>query len=229
MDEKDHGNRESLRTLERRLARIDRWLKRCLAACRHGSWSSAVMEVECMEAETRQLRDELWRAAAEEAEGRKLRSRFSLLANARVAVLALVIVLAAGLPLSLEQDLPFSRFAPESLVILTSTESDILDALRETLSSGNKGRVVVQIDVPEGGAQDTPQAGAAVASTEPPKTARPVVTIRREPQTAIREPEVPALRDEVQAAKPSVEEVISLIQVGERALRGLEPAVRVVD
>ncbi len=57
------------KSLERRLRRIERWLKRCMAACRCGSWSSALMEIECMEAETQGFRDDLWKTVEAEANG----------------------------------------------------------------------------------------------------------------------------------------------------------------
>lgn len=223
----DDGGR---RSVYKRLVRIERWLKRCMVACKCGSWSSALMEIECMEAETREFRDALWRAAQEEAEGRRSGTfASSVLRGVRVAGIALVIVMAAVFPLSVDQDRPFRGFAPDSIALLTSTESDIIEALRETLSNGNVGRVVLSMEIPENGKEEVEREKGAAAAVEPVRVRRQISPTQTGDDTRIQESRTVQERPQADSPRsPSVEEVISLIQVGQRALRISEPAIRVV-
>ncbi|MDL2264025.1 hypothetical protein LJC31_05175 [Synergistaceae bacterium OttesenSCG-928-I11] len=215
------------KSLEKRLKRIERWLKRCMVACRCGSWSSALMEIECMEAETQGFRDDLWKTVEAEANGYPVRSRISkVFFAARVAAVSLVFVMAVGLPLSVDQDRPFQGFNVESLALLTSTESEILSALRHSLSSANEGRVILSVEIPEERSETSVTQGAAMAEEERAEevpVARPVL---RNPAPQRPRVEVVAAETPQKREGPSVEEVLSLIQVGERALRLSEPAVR---
>jgi hypothetical protein len=214
--------------LEKRLKRIERWLKRCVAACRCGSWGSALMEIECMEAETRGFREDLWRTAEAEADGRPARPRaYSACFLARVAVISLVFVMAAGLPLSIDQDRPFQGFDTESVALLTSTESEILSALRQSLSSANEGRVILSIELPAERSEPLAVPGTAMADdglTEEAPETRPILRdpASLRPRVEIIAAEVPEERDD----EPSIEGILSLVQIGERALRMPEPAVR---
>lgn len=231
METREHSH------VEKKLSRIDRWLKRCAAACRCGSWNSALMEIECMEAEAKGFREELWDIAAHEAEGRVRRPlRESLYLSLRVAVLASVLVLSAGFPLSMDQDAPFKGFSGNSVAVLTSTESDILDALRASLSNRNADRVVLTLERTEEEEPAKRQSGAAAAddwSSRAPVAARAAVRSERIAKSkdlqGAGKGTAPASPAKQTAAKePSVEEVISLIQVGQRALRISEPAVRIL-
>jgi hypothetical protein len=227
------------RSVDKRLRRIERWLKRCMAACKCGSWSSALLEIECMEAETREFRSDVWRAVEEEAGLVKhLPLRCHFFRAFRVSAIALIIVMAVGFPLSLEQDRPFEAFYGDSLALLTSTESDILGALRESLSNLNEGRVLFSVEVPVELPATPEERGAALASAvEHLPTRTGASSVRRTNDTGaparrpvvVRvEPDPPAQRS-ASGQGPSVEEVISLIQVGQRALRTSEPAVRVIE
>jgi hypothetical protein len=186
------------------------------------------MEIECMEAEAREFRAELWDLASGEAAGKPVRpSRDALFLCLRVSVLAAFFVMAVGLPLSMDQERP-QGFYGDAVTLVTSTENDILQALRESLSSQNRGRVVLSIEFPES-APDLLEIGAASASE--PGLARPLVRAVRLPEIEPEErPPAPDSEEKTEepAAGPSVDEVISLIQVGQRALRVSEPAVKVI-
>jgi hypothetical protein len=206
---------------EKRLGRIERWLKRCARACQCGAWSSAMMEAECMEAEAREFRERLWSAALREVSGARAKPlKERIFSCVRVVSLSAVFVLAAGLPLSIDQDRPFYGFQAESVALLTSTEGEILSALRESLSNRNTGTVVLSIELPEAPViSDEPRPGVAAARTTPiPARAPAVKIVEKAPEPA----PVPA------QTGPTVEEVLSLIEVGQRALRVSEPAVRIV-
>jgi hypothetical protein len=191
------------------------------------------MEIECMEAEAREFRHELWRAAEDDACARRGTSGVTIALGFRVAALAAVLVMASGLPLSIDQDRPL--FFSSEVAVLTSTESDILQALRENLSSRNSGRVFLSIELPETDAEVTAVQGSASASEAPapespmpaPRVVRTVVIERIIPQE-IEEEKTSAASQEQPPAGPSADDVISLIQVGQKALRVSEPAVRII-
>jgi hypothetical protein len=212
--------------MDRRLKRIERWLKRCVAACKCGSWGDALIEIECLEAEAREARGELWLAAEEEA-GEASRRRFGpfFAKGLKVASLAMAMVLAAVIPLSTEFDAQMPGFPEpmESFAILSGPESDIINALRESLSSGNSGRVTITVELPAKSPEPAPKRGAALAAESVLAAAKP-----QSDPTAVEPREEPASPPVPEERRPSVEEVVSLIQVGQRALRVPEPAVRVM-
>jgi hypothetical protein len=207
--------------VESHLKRVERWLKRCVAACRGGSWFDALSEAECLEAEAKGLREKLWRAAEDEAVGAdKIGAGARVFSLLKVAALAMVMVLTAVLPISTDtgsMSLDAAR-APETFEFLTGVESDIINALRKSLSSGNQGAaaLTVTVEIPAKTVPETVKSGAAMAAEAKPEA----VEITVSPQTA----------DEIIAdvpRRPSADEVIALIQVGQRALRVSEPGIKV--
>ncbi|MDR1509637.1 MAG: hypothetical protein LBS53_08365 [Synergistaceae bacterium] len=202
--------------MECHLKRVERWFKRCAAACKCGSWNDALIEADCLEAETKGLREKLWRVIAEEHLGIRARGFGGTVFQAfKVASLALVIVMTAVMPLSVdpEANTEISAAPPASIALLTSAESDIINALRESLSSSNNGRVALTVEIPEKPPVTVGPRGAAMAS-----------------ETAISAPQ-PAEEDKTENPEPrhpSAEEVISLIQAGQRALRVPDPAIRII-
>ncbi|MDR3333073.1 MAG: hypothetical protein LBT08_10645 [Synergistaceae bacterium] len=213
------GESENKKSLEKRLKRIERWLKRCMAACGCGSWSSALMEIECMEAEARGLKDDLWRTVENETLGSRQQAPSFILGVFRVSAVAAAMVMAAVLPLSVDQDRPLQSFEMESIEILTSTESEILSALRQTLSSRNRGAVTFSVEIPA----DLPveKKSVSVASAAEPHR----IAGRKSDAADKAEPRMEP--EEVSPREPTLEDVISLIQVGQRALRASEPAVSI--
>ena len=211
--------------MDRHLKRVERWLKRCIAACKCGSWRDALVEAECLEAETKGLREKLWSAAEDEVLGVPEDSvAHSAFATLKIAILAVAMVLTAVIPISLDPESGALQIAPqfESVALLSSTESDIISALRESLSSGNSGRVVISVEMPQEVTTTGPERGAALAAerTKPaPRNASALI---------VEYPQTPVEEEAKAARRPSTEEVISLIQVGQRALRSSEPAVIVV-
>ena len=187
-----------------------------------------MFEIECMEAEAREFRSELWQVAAS-SELDKTRKPFAarILFGARVLLLAAVILMAGGLPLSMDQESRFQGFQENSLVLLTSTESDILGALRETLSNRNTGRVLISVELPERKQEEKDEKNAASAEEANPEhmKAGPAET-KNEERPAVNEARSAEAPDAEK--EPTVEEVISLIQVGQRALSVMEPAVKVL-
>jgi len=212
--------------MDSHLKRVERWLKRCITACKCGLWSDALAEAECLEAETKGLREKLWSAACDDAQDiPDYGVANSLLATFKITFLAMAMVFTAVIPISLDSESGVLEFAPqrESVVLLSSTESDIINALRESLSSGNSGRVVFSIEeTPEEITTAKQHRGAAMATERSERASKTTASVSVEqPQTLVVE--------EIKTARsPSAEEVISLIQVGQRALQSSEPGVIIV-
>ncbi|MDR0764375.1 MAG: hypothetical protein LBE65_02130 [Synergistaceae bacterium] len=207
--------------VENHLKRVERWLGRCVAACRGGSWRDALSEAECLEAEAKGLREKLWRATEAEVAGAdKIRGCSRVVAPLKVAALALVMVLTAVLPISTDIGplSPETAYAPETFEFLTSDEGDIINALRKSLSGGNRGEAALTAETPK---ETAPAAkakrGAAMASEakEVKASSRAAETGEKIKMTA----ESPR--------RPSADEVITLIQVGQKALRVSEPGIKV--
>ena len=204
--------------MERQLKRVERWLKRCVIACKCGSWSDALAEAECLEAETKGLREKLWIAAEDDVLSVPNRGVANFLVSVlKTGVLAMAIVLSAVIPIAFDSESGVLEFARQrdSVVLLSSTESDIINALRESLSSGNSGSVIISVERPKETTVAESGRGMAMAAEK--------AVIEETPQTPVEVKEqTPAVR------RPSADEVISLIQVGQRALRYSEPGVIVV-
>jgi hypothetical protein len=208
--------------VESHLNRVERWLRRCVAACRGGSWFDALSEAECLEAEAKGLREKLWRAAADDAlDAGRIKAVPRVFSLLKVSALAMIMVLTAVLPISTDIG-PMSRnvaYAPEAFEFLTSEESDIINALRKSLSSGNRGVAVLTVtaEIPkETVLSVAAKSGAAMASEMEPAPEEIALPTRSAEETTA---DVPR--------RPSADEVIALIQVGQRALRVSEPGIKV--
>jgi hypothetical protein len=214
--------------MECHLKRVEQWFKRCVSACKCGSWSEALIEADCLEAETKGLREKLWSLITEECfETKRAGFGGAVFHTLKVAVLAFAIVLSAVIPLSVDQIAApeVSEVPLESFALLTSVESDIINALRESLSSSNNGRVVLTVEIPEKPSAPAVREGAALASEIPVfvKQAKPEI-VAGEPRSAEEDKTV----EEPQQRHPSADEVISLIQVGQRVLRVPDSAIRII-
>jgi hypothetical protein len=188
------------------------------------------MEMECMEAESKGLELELWRLSEEEASaGSSVRFGQRALSCLKITSLAMVIVLAAVIPLATERETGLADFAaPAGTVsLLTSTEKDIIDALRQSLSNANRGRILMTVEIPEPAAPNPSERGAAAAA-ERPASAPAVRAVAKVDDPGPPAPEVSAPPEVAAQVRPSADEVISLIQVGQRALRVSEPAITIM-
>lgn len=189
--------------MEKRLKRVQRWIDRCVEACRCKAWSSALAELECARAELDSASREIW----EIAEGSKTESRngWSLFPKGslvHVFAVTLFILLLAGAPTSTESFNPSHPVASEPGPLVewvTADEKVLLDNLRKSLAGGTAAA----------------SAGPAVSSVRSvnkggsPLTAKPAASLQ---QQAV--PVSPRVETPVQP-----EDLLSLIQVGQRALR----------
>ena len=218
--------------IDKKISRMERWLKRCAASCGCGAWSSALMDVECLQAEARAFREELWAAVENEKPCRAdIPLWKNILSAAKAVSLALFFVMAADFPLSIDQEKPHNAFmlGSGSIALLTSTEGEIINGLREALCKGNRGRVVLTVDIP----QEQPAQPAMMTGTASAKERRasPAVADRVQeisaPVSVVKKTDGAA--QQAEPAELSAEEVVSLIQIGQRALITSDSAIKIVN
>ena len=217
--------------IDKKLGRIERWLKRCAASCGCGAWSSALMDIECLQAEAREFREELWAALENNKQRRAdIPAWRKVFLASRIGFVAMLFVLMTGFPLSVDQDKVSYDFWAEggSIALLTSTESEIINGLRNALSRGNRGRVVVTVDVPER-PQPTKMTGVASASGREPAPTQSRAGRVQETKTAdVKAEKKDAVTPPSAKAELSVEDVVSLVQIGQRALMTSDSAIEIV-
>ncbi|GHV53168.1 hypothetical protein FACS1894216_10660 [Synergistales bacterium] len=207
---------------DKKIKRVERWLKRCAAACGCARWSSAMAEIESMEAEIRGLRASLWAAAEEDASVPAAARSGAALICARVVALAFVMLIFSAASVTMyetENTRIVSNVSRPSIIEpLSIAESDIINALRENLSSNNTVKAI----------------SITVAKGEKAIAVRPAEALPRDTggSLANKDEETPDARtgDAVRnkEAAGTEEEVLSLIQVGQRALMTKEPIVRII-
>ena len=201
--------------MERRVAGIIRWLERCIKAYKDGAVESAFMDAECARADMETLRGDLWK----KLEGRHYARprRFSFFRTAEALFWAFGILLTAATPLALSQDAPQIEDRAEgrfTLEWITPDERELLSNVRKRLDeplASSPGAVTAEEPIAE------PQAAPVLA-----RVAEPV--IRRSPSPAPQ-----PLSDEKIKPETSLtyDNILSLIEVGERAMKNDPPAIRV--
>lgn len=187
--------------MEKKLCKVQRWIERCLLACRSSSWENAVADMECAKAELEGAREELWAIVdGSKVEKRKRRISRSL----GIAVAAVTFVLVASLPVSMPQ--PVVRAVKNSLAwedekllleLVTPDEKNLLKSLRENLSDLNL------VSMPEDPLEKSLQEDVSRGRASLPE----VRTVKKK-----------AVPENVKK-EVALDEVIQLIEIGHRALR----------
>ena len=204
--------------MKKKIARIERWLNRLSAACETKRWDSALVEADCLSAEVREIREDLTHMLENDAiETERIFSRSAVTMSIKSIGIALLIVLVSTIPLAVEADKPWAeqtvskpaKSAPqEMLAWVTPEEDELIRTLRADLSGKN-----------------------AVKQTESvflaPAKKRASLQVKKE---SIVFPEIPITQNI--RVKPEVgisaEDLLALIQIGEKALRGDTPAIKVI-
>lgn len=209
--------------MDKQIKKVQKWLERCLIACRSGSWENALAEMECANAEMEMARKELW--AIVENQEKNDRARFrNLIANTiRAGALALLIVFASAMPLS---RLNISGVLPEIgrdnhiVEFINDEEEVLLQALRNSLSENgfresaftdqSQSTIIRQVDMdPDSEKEERIALSPSGAGTSPAITASNGGT-EKSPEQSL-----------------TLESLIALVQIGEEALRESEPAIKI--
>ena len=195
-------------------ARLQRWLDRLTAACENKKWKSAVAEADCLSAELRMVRDELWEKAEESVEPkRSFNFRTCASFGARSFGIAMAIVCLCTFPIAVESGKPQNIAALptgaenkfEEFTLVTAEEKELLQMLRANLKESN---VAIR-----------------KAEKEAPAAKRKLTARMVERQITDVPEKVPAQR----ADRIKPEELLTLIQIGEKSLRGDTPAIKIIN
>lgn len=207
---------EATPVMKKNIERIQRWLDRLSCACEKDRWDSALIEADCLSAEVGKTREEIWSAVTGVREEK--RSAFSgrqMFMVVRTASVALVIVFAASLPLAREADKPWTaatntvNIKEDRLSWVTPEEEELLLTLRAEMS---------RVDM---------------AAAETAASARRAPTTKNTAGAGGRAPSdngAKITRAETKAANGiNNEDLAALVQIGEKALRGNTPAIKVIN
>ena len=205
--------------MKKKISRIQRWLDRLSAACEKGRWDSALVESDCLSAEVREIREDLARILEnEQTSASDILSRSAVAMSIRSIGIALFIVLVSTIPLAVESERPWSaQYASgpaknsreEMLTWVTREEDELIRTLRTDLSGQNAGNT-------------------ETANVFYPPLKKMTASVVKKDNVAVSEkPSVReiSVRSEVGI---SAEDLLALLQIGEKALRGDAPAIKVI-
>lgn len=207
--------------MKKNIARIQRWLDRMSSACEGHKWDSALIEADCLSAEIRKTREEILDSArGERKEKAWPDGRRRLFMALRTASVSFAIILAASLPSALEADKPQISAAEtvyvkeDRLSWVTPEEEILLLTLRSEMSKG-----------------DLITAGAA-ANTQARKNGGAATENARNSSESEAQPgggQERARKETVAANSVTPDDLAALVQIGEKALRGNSPAVKIIN
>ena len=205
--------------MKKKISRIQRWLDRLSTACETGRWDSALVEADCLSAEVREIREDLTlKLENDHAAARGILSRSAVTMSIKSVGIALFIVMVSTIPLAVESERPrtaqnVSKPAQsngeEILTWVTREEEELIRTLRADLSGQNAGSAktekVFSVPVKKRTAAEAKKENAMVS-------------------------EMPfALNTQVRSETLiSPEDLLALLQIGEKALRGDAPAIKVI-
>ena len=205
--------------MKKKISRIQRWLDRLSTACDTGRWDSALVEADCLSAEVREIREDLTlKLENDHAAARGILSRSAVTMSIKSVGIALFIVMVSTLPLAVESERPrtaqnVSKPAQsngeEILTWVTREEDELIRTLRADLSGQNAG---------------TAQTESVFSA---PVKKRASAQVKKE-NTEISE--MPTVRNTPERSETgiSAEDLLALVQIGEKALRGDTPAIKVI-
>lgn len=195
------------------IARLQRWLDRLTATYENKKWASAIAEADCMSAELRAFREDLSAKLSETSDNEIVCWHKSFTPYIKVVGTAMLLVCLCAFPVSVESSRPHDIAAlptgveNKEFLLVSSEERELLQMLRANLRDNNPGFVM---------AEEKPAITAKQARV-------PTRTTARTPQKAQEISE----RPKAYAINP--QDMLTLIQIGERRLRGDSPVIRIVN
>jgi len=209
--------------VERRIRKIQKWLDRCLEACKARSWENALADMECANAEFSRAREQLWQElSANLGEDRRGIGKY-LPVWIRISLVAAVVILASAVPLAVNEVVVSRETARNNSELVLEwvgrDEQKLLVALRESLSE-NSFREVQK--APEKAEIDNAPSEALAASGKRSGTSAPVKAVQE-----VEEGSGVSAESGEKEAEASLEEVIALVQIGERSLRDQGSAIEI--
>lgn len=195
--------------MEKKIARVIRWLERCSKGCGAQSWQNALLDMECAKAEMEEARQDLWALA--EGAGRKSNPARGAVRTLGVTCTACLLLLLAAVPLATPpaQNALVVVESEPSLEWVSADEKNLLASLRKGLSEANFASLSEE--------QSAPLQGSILPRAETKRTSErpPIVPSGRNTRTAPRETH-------------DMDAVYSLVQIGKEALNTAESPIRYV-
>lgn len=187
--------------MENKIRKVQRWLERCVDACKSRSWENALADMECATAELESARKELWSVVDGSRAAARSRRRSKRLEASFVAT---ILVLMSAIPVAMPE--PMKRVVQSMgwedqramLEFVTRDEKALITSLRKSLSSANR---LEEIEDREGLSQtSTTQVSVASVPKEEIKFVRGKNA------------------DDVDGPI-ALDEVVQLLEIGQKALR----------
>jgi hypothetical protein len=216
--------------MEKRIAGIIRWLERCLEAHRAGEMESALMDVECAQADMDLLRDRVWSKLDRRRAARRRRAFAA--AFLKTALGIAVIILATATPLAFlresgeeiseENSWKETAAAPELAVFDEKEPPGGSFAFADGAKDARRLEASVALAVLTAPAQPKSSPERTAAYAVPKRTeakARPVAASRQ--------------GEKYESGKDdgmnlSYESILALVQTGEKALKNENPAIEII-
>ncbi len=189
--------------MEKKIARISRWLDRCTRACSARSWKNALLDMECAKAELEEARSELWVRA--ERDGETAPSAGKAVRVLCISSLSILLLLSVAAPVAMQPAFLSQTVSEPALEWVTSDEKALLAALRKNLSEANLAYL----------SEGTP----AVSSFQPEEGAG------KERARGTDKKNVPAAKQWT-SRDGDMDSILALVQIGQNALRESESPIR---
>ncbi len=206
--------------MEKRISRVMRWLERCMYATKSKSWHNALTEMECARAELEEARKELWQLA--ETQGQEQKNK-GIVVLSRVATLTVLFLCVLSVPLSVSQSNDSQKYVAKkkfSLEWVTSDERAVLAGLRKSLSESNIEALRNREEGYKNERDSLPI--SSVAMTTDVKQAKEMPIEKKELQN---KKSVAKEDQQVGNANETLERLLTLLQIGQSALREQGPAI----
>lgn len=211
-------NMEDRLLMKKNITRMQRWLDRLSCACEKGKWNSALIEADCLHAELRKTRGEILNEARNEAIAVKKTSlgRYRVFAVVRASAVAVLIVCSASLPSALEADRSFHVVGTKTVYVkedrlswVTPEEEELLLILRSEMSKSDLATANIAAK------------NQRAAGVSPPNISR---ADGKETTNVSK-----AATGNIAQAGVDNEDLLALIQIGEKALRGDTRAIAIIN
>ncbi|MEA4879918.1 MAG: hypothetical protein VB045_00395 [Synergistaceae bacterium] len=189
--------------MEKKIARISRWLDRCSRACAARSWKNALLDMECAKAELEEARSELWVRA--ERDGETAPSSGKAVRVLCISTLSLVLLLSVAAPVAMQPAFLSQTVAEPALEWVTSDEKALLAALRKNLSEANLAFLS--------------EGASSLSSLQPGEGAG------KDGVRGAGKKSVPAAKERT-SRDGDMDSILALVQIGQNALRESESPIR---
>lgn len=211
-------NMEDSLLMKKNITRMQRWLDRLSCASEKKKWNSALIEADCLHAELRKTREDILNEARNEAIAVKKTAmgRHRVFVAVRASVVAVLIVCSASLPSAVEADRPWPVVGTKTVYVkedrlswVTPEEEELLLTLRSEMSKSD----LVTANI--------------AAKTQRVAVASPKNISRADGKGTTNVSN--AATGNTAPAGVDNEDLLALIQIGEKALRGDTRAITIIN